>query len=144
MVGRGANLAPDLAARLFSPRAEQTRLPAVLARLGILERIKLTPEGITIDEARKLVRAMRARGTKVFTLSYHSPSLMPGSTPYVRNQADLDRFLGWLDSFYEFFINEIGGQPITYADFYRMALKAAHGEPAPDQEARRPAVPALP
>ena len=129
---------------MFGATAERVGLTGTLARTGLAERIKLTPEGITIDEARKLVRAMRARGTKVFTLSYHSPSLMPGSTPYVRNQADLDRFLGWLDSFYEFFINEIGGQPITYADFYRMALKAAHGETAAGPEERRPAVPILP
>jgi hypothetical protein len=144
VVGPLAVHSARLARMMFGGVAERVGLTGTLARTGLSERIKLTPEGITIDEARKLVRAMRARGTKVFTLSYHSPSLMPGSTPYVRNQADLDRFLGWLDSFYEFFINEIGGEPITYADFYRLAHAATHGNAVIGPEPRRQPVAALP
>jgi hypothetical protein len=34
-----------------------------------------------------------APGARVFTLSYHSPSLKPGCTPYVLNEADLERLL---------------------------------------------------
>jgi len=127
VVGPLATLSPRLSRLLFGDVAERTGLTGTLARTGLAERIKLTPEGITIDEARKLVRAMIARGTRVFTLSYHSPSLMPGSTPYVRNQADLSRFLAWLDEFYAFFCGEIGGEPITYGAFYQKAVAATHG-----------------
>ena len=31
-------------------------------------------------------------------VSFHSPSLEPGYTPYVRHQADLKRFYGWGDA----------------------------------------------
>jgi len=127
VVGPLATLSPSLSRLMFGDVAERTGLTGTLARTGLAERIKLTPEGITIDEARKLVRAMIARGTRVFTLSYHSPSLMPGSTPYVRNQADLARFLAWLDEFYAFFCGEIGGAPITYGAFYQKAVAATHG-----------------
>ena len=80
-----------------------------MSRLGLLERIKLTPEGITIEEARRLVSHMVRAGHKIFVLTYHSPSLEPGNTPYVRSNADLDRFLRWLDEFYDYFTREIGG-----------------------------------
>ena len=116
MVGAGAGLPATLTSRIFRPSSERARLPSVMARLGLLERIKLTPEGIAIDEAKRLVRHMAADGIRVFVLTYHSPSLEPGNTPYVRNQDDLDRFLGWLDSFYDFFRSEIGGHPATWSE----------------------------
>ena len=116
-----------LARFMFGRVAERTGLTGTLAYTGMAERIKLTPEGITIDEACKLVRAMLARGTRVFTLSYHSPSLLPGSTPYVRDAEDLARFLDWLDAFYTFFREEVGGLPVTYAELYRLATVATHG-----------------
>jgi glycosyltransferase involved in cell wall biosynthesis len=116
VVGRAADLLRGTTARLFSPRSEATRLPAVLARLGMLERIKLTPEGITIEEAKRLVRHMRSLGHRIFVLTYHSPSLEPGNTPYVRTEGDLDAFLRWLDEFYAFFATEIGGINVSWRD----------------------------
>jgi len=116
MVGAASGLPATFTSRIFRPSSERARLPSVMARLGLLERIKLTPEGIAIDEAKRLVRHMAAGGIRVFVLTYHSPSLEPGNTPYVRTQQDLDRFLAWLDEFYDFFQTEIGGQPATWSE----------------------------
>lgn len=52
---------------------------------------------------------MAGMGHKVFVLTYHSPQLEPGNAPYVRTDADLARFLRWLDEFYDYFAREIGG-----------------------------------
>jgi len=98
-----------LAPRLFTPGMARLRLAGALARLGVLERIRLSPEGMTIAEAKRLTRHMLAHGHRVFVLTYHSPSLVPGNTPYVRDAAGLDRFLAWLDDFYGFFREEAGG-----------------------------------
>jgi hypothetical protein len=114
VVGAASGLPATWTSRAFRPAAERARLPSVLARLGLLERIKLTPEGIAIDEAKRLVRHMAADGHKVFVLTYHSPSLEPGNTPYVRTAEDLARFLGWLDEFLDFFRVDIGGVPTTW------------------------------
>jgi hypothetical protein len=59
---------------------------------------------------------MLATGHRIFVLTYHSPSLVPGNTPYVRNQEQLDRFLDWLDEFYVFFREEAGGRPSTWRE----------------------------
>ena len=42
---------------------------------------------------RRLTRTLLNRGERIFTLSYHSPSLQPGNTPYVRNDRDLREVL---------------------------------------------------
>ncbi len=103
---------------LFSHAAERCSIPAILAHTGLMERIKLTPEGITQEEARRLVRALIAGGRRIFAVTYHSSSLNLGSTPYVASAADLDRFLAWLDDFYQFFIGEIGGTPVACSSLY--------------------------
>ena len=126
LAGKAARQAAKAAPLLFAHQGVRAVLPALLARSGLVERIKLSPEGFTLDDAKKLVRTLLARGTRVFTMSYHSPSLVPGSTPYVRSRADLDRFLAWLDAFYDFFITEIGGRPATCTSVYRLAAAAAH------------------
>lgn len=74
------------------------RIPAlrgVLARLGLLERIPLTPEGISVDEAIRAIDMALDDGLPLLVLSFHSPSLLPGLTPYVRDEADLDVLYDW-------------------------------------------------
>jgi len=103
------------------PAGQRLRLPGLLARSGLLERIKLSPEGITLDEAKRLTRTMLADGRRIFVLSYHSPSLEPGNTPYVRDHADLARFLAWLDDYFAFFLNDLKGQMIGGSDLWNLA-----------------------
>ncbi len=124
VVGRAAGLTPAVASHLFGRASERLHLPSVMARLGLMERIKLTPEGMAIEEAKRLVRYMKAEGHRVFVLTYHSPSLEPGNTPYVRSQEDLSNFLRWLDEFYDFFTSEMGGDCVSWRDV-RTALLAS-------------------
>ena len=78
--------------------------------LGLVERITLTPEGISFDEQRRLTRALPRRGHRVFCFTYHSSSLAPGNTPYVRSEADLQVLLRRIDQYLDFFTREIGGR----------------------------------
>jgi hypothetical protein len=73
-----------------------------LARSGMLARVALTPEAIPIDDAKRAVDAMLADGHQFFSFSFHSPSLAPGHTPYVRNSADLTIFYDWWDKILAF------------------------------------------
>lgn len=111
------------------------RVPALLARTGLLNRVRLSPEGNTLEESKQLTRRLIKDGYRVFAISYHSPSLEPGNTPYVRDQADLDRFLKWIEGYIEFFLDEMNGVPDTSAGIYAWAL--AHSPPS----ANSPAVP---
>ena len=70
-------------------------LRGVLARLGLLERIPLTPEGISVDEAVRAIDIALDDGVELLVFSFHSPSLQPGHTPYVQSESDLDTLYGW-------------------------------------------------
>ena len=53
---------------------------------------------------------MLADGHRLFVMGYHSPSLQPGNTPYVRTAADLQLLLAWIEGYLDFFLGEIGGR----------------------------------
>ncbi|QGN53234.1 polysaccharide deacetylase family protein [Novosphingobium sp. Gsoil 351] len=78
------------------------RLRGLLARLGMLERIPLTPEGVAADEALKAIDIALDDGLPLLVFSFHSPSLRPGHTPYVRDEYDLDRFYAWWRSSFDY------------------------------------------
>ena len=89
------------------------RLAAIASRLRLLERLRLTPEGYTLREMRRLTRALLACGQRTFVLSLHSPSVVPGNTPYVRSEADLGRLLQRLRAYLTFFRDELHGRFLT-------------------------------
>lgn len=71
------------------------RLRGALARAGLLERIPLTPEGVEAPSALRGIDQAVDDGLPVLVFSFHSPSLAPGYTPYVRTAEDLDAFYEW-------------------------------------------------
>ncbi|WP_428493058.1 glycosyltransferase [Rhodopila sp.] len=85
------------------------RAAGLLARARVLERVTLSPEGSDLAAMLRLTRSLLRRGERIFTLSYHSPSLQPGNTPYVRNPRDLAEFLDRISGFLSFFRDELGG-----------------------------------
>jgi phosphatidylinositol alpha-1,6-mannosyltransferase len=112
----------------------------LLARAGLIERITLSPEGSDLAAMCRLTRVLLARGTRVLTLSYHSPSLEPGHTPYVRNDRDLAIFLDRLSGFLSFFRDEIGGEFLTIRELRQRLLGAGSAGSAPTPEAMPPHV----
>jgi hypothetical protein len=74
------------------------RMPSmrgVLARMGLLERIPLTPEGVSASEAIRGIDMAIDDCLPLLVFSFHSPSLRPGHTPYVRSEHDLDDLYDW-------------------------------------------------
>ena len=88
---------------------------SALARSSMLERIALTPEGIPIEKAIEGVDLALAEGIEVMNFSFHSPSLAPGHTPYVRDQNDLDKLYGWWTQMFDH-LAASGVRPTTMAE----------------------------
>jgi hypothetical protein len=91
--------------RRYGPKLQPMRrhLPLVFSgfsRLGLLERIGLTPEGVTVTEGLRGVAAAIDLGLPVLVLSFHSPSLAPGHTPYCRTPADVEALYRWITEVY--------------------------------------------
>lgn len=112
-VGRLRTGGTALYRQVTRPLLRRTKLAGLVARLGLLERIRLSPEDYSEPEMRRLTRALLHDGMRVFVFSFHSPSVMPGGTPYVKNQADLDHFLGKCRRYFDFFFGELGGVAMT-------------------------------
>jgi hypothetical protein len=96
-----------------TPIARRLRAGGVLSRLGLFERIRLSPEGATLGELRRLTDTLLAAGQGIFNFSFHSPSLAAGHTPYVRTRADLDRFRATMEGYFEYAVGQRGMRPIT-------------------------------
>ncbi len=95
--------------RLAAKMPAALRATGILARSAAVDRLMLSPEGFTSEEHKNLTRELIARGSRVFTWSFHSPSVTPGMTPYVRNETDLKGFLDRFHRFFDYFFNELGG-----------------------------------
>ena len=117
--GVAAKAGPGLSGLFDSPGAARMRIPGVLARTGLIARSRLTPEGVPPAEQCRLIEAMARRGHRTFTLVYHSPSLEPGHTPYVRDEAELVGFLGALEQVLTFFRDRLGGRFTTLSEVRR-------------------------
>jgi hypothetical protein len=123
MTGRLSRAGRTLYPLVSTPVGQALHVPGVLARLRLLDRVQLTPEGTSLAEAKRLTRALRGDDHRVFVLSYHSPSLQPGNTPYVRSDSDLQAFLHWLEDYLMFFFDEIGGVPATPQAIYDLETR---------------------
>lgn len=84
-------------AALYRALGRIPRGRGVAARTGMLARVALTPEDMPIAAALKAVEVATRQGERLLVFSFHSPSLAPGHTPYVRDAADLAAFHRWWD-----------------------------------------------
>jgi hypothetical protein len=94
------------------------RMAGLLARAGLLERIALTPEGVTAEEALRGIDMAIDDGLPLLVLSFHSPSLAPGHTPYVRSEADLARLYDWFRRVY-IYLDMRGVKPTSVGEIMR-------------------------
>jgi hypothetical protein len=116
---------------LDTPLSQRLMLRGILSRSHLLERSTLTPEGVPVAEHIKLVGAMIARGHRIFSLTYHSPSLEPGHTSYVRTPEDLKLFINSIETFLETFMNRFGGKPTDPLSLRKLLLERMnYAEPA--------------
>lgn len=107
---------------LFRLGARVPAVRALLNRSRLLNRVALTPEGIPLDEALMALELLLEGGTRLFSISFHSPSVEPGHTPYVRDASDLKRFYAWFDGVFGF-LARAGVEPASVEE----VLAAAEG-----------------
>ena len=82
-----------LHSKLSTPPLNHLHLVGILWRLGLLRKTTVTPEGHNSGDICRCIDAAIARGDCIINMFFHSSDLLPGSTPYVRTQADKRRFL---------------------------------------------------
>jgi hypothetical protein len=109
--------------RLASERwLEPVKAVGILSRSGLLNKVMLSPEGSTYQEMRALTDTLLGDGLRTFALTFHSPSLKPGCTRYVRSEGERDAFLQVIKRYCSYFFNEVGGVPTTPSALYRQIV----------------------
>ena len=56
-----------------------------------------------VAEAKAAIAHLLDSGQRLFSLSFHTPTVVPGHTPYVRDAADLRAFWSWWDEVLDLF-----------------------------------------
>ncbi|MGE5723232.1 MAG: polysaccharide deacetylase family protein [Sphingomonadales bacterium] len=101
-------------------------LRSLLSRSGMLARVALTPEDMPIAHTLEAAAELLADGAQLLSISFHSPSVEPGHTPYVRTDKDLAAFHAWWDGLFAFLARH-DVQPATVEEVLA-AAEAANGE----------------
>lgn len=100
---------------LFDAVGRVPRGRGLLSRTGLLRRVALTPEDMPIRDALEAVAIAVGEGERLLTFSFHSPSLAPGHTPYVRDADDLLTFWRWWDAMLAQ-LDRLGVRPASLAE----------------------------
>ena len=109
-VGAFAARGPMLYPTLKIGLGARFHLSGITAKLRLLERLRLSPEGHRLTDMKRQTHAALAQGERYFMLTYHSSTLLPGATGYVRDDAERKIFLERLHRYFEFFTEKCGGQ----------------------------------
>jgi hypothetical protein len=99
------------------PLRRFTRLPKWRGMSLLSQRVPLTPEGTPLIDAISAIRRLHADGLEVFSLSFHSPTLTPGHTSYVKDATDLAHFWRWWDGVINEF-ERLRVRPSTHEELY--------------------------
>jgi len=99
-------------------------VPGILRRLGISRKINLSPETSSLAGMIELVKVLQGDGLRIFSLAFHSPSLAPGNTPYVKSQRELEEFLARCRGFFDWFIDEFAGVPAQPLELKERLLRS--------------------
>lgn len=92
----------------FSGRARQAlersplarwKVVGVLDTLGLLARRWISPETSSAGEMVRLAATLARSGFKVLDLTFHSSTLHPGLTPFVKTESERRRFLARIEKF---------------------------------------------
>jgi hypothetical protein len=101
----------NLVATAYGPAIEQIvhlvgPLPGLRRVLKSLGFKSLRPELFSLQEMRDLADAIALRGLEVFNVMFHSSVALPGVTPYVSNEVELDRFCHRLEGLLEYILSQ--------------------------------------
>jgi hypothetical protein len=111
LTGAFVGLASNYAHNIYHASQSPAHMTAhgILSRLNIVNRLMLSPEGYTSKEHIQLTKYLYNKGIRTFTWSFHSPSIVPGMTPYTQNNKELMKFLDSFRYFFDFFFQELQG-----------------------------------
>lgn len=87
------------------PPLSKLRLLGLLSRLGLVNFYWLSPELSSGGDMIGLAKRFVKKGHKFLNMSFHSTSLYPGKSPFVKNEAELKDFLNRIEVFLKYAVD---------------------------------------
>lgn len=94
------------------PVARRLGLARALGILHLMNHVVLSPEVEGLDDMERLARMLIARGVRHLHVSFHSPSLVPGLSPFASNAKEVDLLYARLSDLIE---RVSGIKPVRFA-----------------------------
>jgi hypothetical protein len=116
---RSFRLAQTLRSVASSPLLKKVRVAGVLDRLGIVRRIKFSPEQSDAASLRRLADVYLQRSAPCLVLMLHSSSLVAGFSPYTPDAPSLERLYRDFELALEHCVGRRGMVSATLEEFAR-------------------------
>jgi aryl-alcohol dehydrogenase-like predicted oxidoreductase len=116
----------QLQKRLSRPPFQKLHLAGVLAKLGLVRSVWLSPERETTGRLIRLLRQSMREGCGIVNLFFHTSSLQVGCTPFVRTQEERNQLLRSLATLLEF-CRESGVKSIPLSQAAQGMLRSGPG-----------------
>ncbi|GAB6260632.1 hypothetical protein L4174_017880 [Photobacterium sp. CCB-ST2H9] len=100
----------------WSKRLNHTGLTRFIGKALRLRKYRLSPEGNDLSQLLAITQAQLNIGQEVFVLSFHSPSVVEGRTPYAQTAEDCLNLKTTTRRYIEWFQQELGGEIVLAKD----------------------------
>lgn len=77
------------------------RMPGIAARTGLIQRLSLSPEYESVRDMLTLSARLLESGAQHLHISWHTPSLKPGLSPFTATAADVERLYVSIAAYFE-------------------------------------------
>ena len=106
-----------------APWPYQTKRALRLARIAHVRWLR--PSYSSADDMMALARQIASRGIPILNLLFHSSEAIVGGSPYNRTQGELDAFFDRLGRALAFMTEDLGAEPMTFAEYHDTFAGAA-------------------
>jgi hypothetical protein len=89
---------------------------SVMYHTGILRKIWLCPEVSSAEDMIILSKVMMNNGMRFFNMSFHSTTLLPGKSPFVRTQRELELFYRKIETVADAIMSAADVKPLTLSE----------------------------
>ena len=91
-----------------------------------MQKIFLTPEISSLQEMKRLSRVFVKKNKPILVMMFHSTSILPGKSPYVRTAADLKVFYKKLDNYIAYAKDELKLKNCTLSEYRNIYFGGQH------------------
>lgn len=101
---------------LEAPPLRWLRAPGIAARTGLIRRLSLSPEFQSTADMLILSARLLESGAQHLHISWHTPSLKPGLSPFTATPADVERLYASIEAYFDGLVRVTAFQFMTVTE----------------------------